>query len=83
MDYSDPDKIKTVLEILGINTKPRKGAETEPSCTVNQTISTNDEATLVALEILEERIDVAIEVSSLIHQTATAEQSDRGQALHS
>ena len=81
MDYSDPDKIKTVLEILGINTKPRKGTETEPGCTVNQTISTNDEATLVALEILEERISVAIEVSSLIHQTAETEHSDREQAL--
>ena len=75
MDYSDPDKIKTVLEILGKNT------ETEPSCTANQTISTNDDATSVALEILEERISVAIEVSSLIHQTAETEHSDRGQAL--
>lgn len=84
LDYSNADKLRTVLEILGISTRSHERIETErmsqeSSCTVNKTISTNDEATTVVLEILEERIDVAIEVSTLIHQTAANEPTDQGQ----
>lgn len=76
-----------MLEILGVNTKQHHGTETESpskesSCTVNQTVSTNDEATSVVMEILEERISVAIEVSTLIHQTAETEHLKQEQVIH-
>lgn len=87
LSYSDPNKIEIVLEILGVNTKEHDGTVTEspskePSCTVNQTVSTNDEATSVVMEILEERISVAIEVSTLIHQTAETEHLKQEQVIH-
>lgn len=109
MDYSDPSKIKTILEILGVNarsceasegrgasqensctvnqtisgvnTKPREAREGQGACSVNQTMSNDSEATVVAREILEERIRVAIEVCTLIHDTAETLDSENGQVI--
>ena len=77
MDYSNPEKIKTVLEILGVNTE-EMGTERnlKHSSTVNQTVPSIDEAKLVVMEILEERISVAIEVSTMIHQSTDTVHQD-------
>lgn len=82
MEYSNPDKIKTVLEILGIDTKCCEAGATEAEidseniCTVNQTVPSHDEAKKVVMEILEERIKVALEVCTMTRQSSETEQQD-------
>lgn len=82
LEYSNPDKIKTVLEILGIDTKCCEAGATEAEidseniCTVNQTMPSHDEAKKVVMEILEERIKVALEVCTMTHQSSETEQQD-------
>ena len=82
MEYSNPDKIKTVLEILGIDTKCCEAGATEAEidpeniCAVNQTVPSHDEAKMVVMEILEERIKVALEVCTMTQQSSKTEQQD-------
>ena len=85
VDYSDPDKMQVILEILGMTTKPHKASPSnchsdvatnnmEANCSASD--PGHNEALLVVREILEERIDVAVEVSWIVHETNDLQ--DRG-----